>query len=461
MTKFKYLMMSGIVAMLYACGSDSDGGSGSIVAGDGSEQHGRVVIDESKSLIKPYLQDAVEGCFMSGLDFSWKTVELGIEQLSFKYEFVGDTLVLHSGKSYTEHGLMLVGGTNGNLNGTWQSTLCTYNNDEEETTCHKLCRDVKASLLKKYEVDSEDELDEVDLEDFYNEYETKRIKTSCYEDDEITDVTIKISGDDITIIEKDRETEEDEEFTDYMNSGYISTLYEAIYNESTYAPSFYEIFYADSADVKKYRKRADIEEKGKTDKAVTIIVDEDDTISVAVNNVNLDEENGKTEVSMVVKSGKRTCELQHKSGRVNKGDCDADNLAYFNDPSKLEAEDGTVYKKVSYMEDSNAEDFNDCVSKILRTLAKKKSSDDDDDDVVNPLCTDVRRSYNRCVDGYMDDGYSRSYAEEECYDDYSFDISYYCGSGLDKTAASTTKLSKSAFKKIRWAQILELKDLLR
>ena len=453
MKKFKYLMMSGVVAMLYACGSDSDGGSGSIAGGDGSEQHGLVVIDESKSLIKPYLQYVEEGCFMSGLDFSWKTVELGVDQLAYKYEFVGDTLVLHSGKAFTDHGLMYVGGSNGNLNGTWQSTLCTYDNEEEETTCHKLCSDVKATLLKKYEVTSEDELDDVDREDFDDEYEAKKRKTKCLENSEAPYITIKISGDDITIIEKDREAEEKKEFTDYMNSAYISGLYEAIYNESRYAPSFQELFYADSADVKKYRKRADIEEKGKTEKSVTFIVDEDDTVSVTVNNVSVDEENGKKEVSMVVKSGKRTCELQYKAGRVNKGDCDDGNLAYFNDPMKLEAEDGTVYKKVSYMEDSNEDDFDECVGKILRVFAKNSDDDDDED----PLCTSAKRSYNSCMDYYAEE-YSRSYAEDACYD-YYYEASYYCGSGLDKTAASTTKLSKSEFKKIYWAQILELKDL--
>lgn len=450
MKKIKYLAMAGVVAMLYACGDDSDSGSNSIAAGDGSERHGLVVIDESNSVIKPYLQDAVEGCFMRGLDFSWKTVELDVDQLSYKYEFVGDTLVLHSGKSFSENGIMYVGGKEGNLNGTWQSTLCRYDHEEEETTCYKLCSEVKASVLKKFEVESEDELDEVDREDFEEEYYKKRQKTPCFEDDEITDYTIKISGDDITIITKDRETEE-KEFTDYMNSEYISDLYYAIYDGSTSAPRFYELFEEDSADVKSYRKKADIVEKNKTEKSVTIIVAEEDTVSVTVKTVDIDEENGKYEVGMVVASGKRTCELNYKSGRVNEGDCSADNLAYFDDPSKIEDVDGLTYRKVSYMEDSNEEDFDDCVSKILKAIAKKSSSSDDD------RCAQVRSAYNSCVEELMDYGYTRSEATSVCEENY--DVDYYCG--LAKTATSAEALSMSKFKKNRMAQILGLQDLFK
>ena len=420
---------------------------------DGSSRHGIVVIDENNSLIKPYLQDAVKGCFMNGYDFSWKTVELAVDQLSYKYEFVGDTLVLHSGKSFSEYGIMFVGGKEGNLNGTWQSTLCSYDHEEEETTCYKLCSEVKASVLRKFDVTSENELDEVDREDFEEEYYKKRQKTPCFEDYEITDVTIKISGDDITMITKDRETEE-KEFTDYMNSEYISDLYYAIYEGYTSAPSFYDLFVEDSADVKSYRRKADIEEKKKTKESVTFIVAEEDTVSVKVNTVSIDKENGKLEVGMVVKSGKRTCELNNKSGRVNKGDCNADNLAYFDEPSKIEGEDGSIYRKVSYMEDSNAEDFNSCVGEILRTIAKNSSSDDDDAD---DLCSEVMSAYDFCVEELMDYGYTRSEATSVC--EMNYDVDDYCG--LAKTATSTGTLSMSKFKKNRMAQILELLDLFK
>ena len=157
---------------------------------DNSGQHGRVVIDESKSIIKPYLEKSVEGCFMSGLDFSWKTVDLDVEQSTFKYEFVDDTLVLHSGNSLTEYGSMYVGGKNGNLNGTWQSTLCIYNSSAGKSTCYKPCSEVKKMILRKYGVSSEDELDDEDLEDYRQEYSVKR--NTCHDDDEIVDVTLKI-----------------------------------------------------------------------------------------------------------------------------------------------------------------------------------------------------------------------------------------------------------------------------
>ena len=442
---------------------EDDDDSGSSSSGESSGQSGRVVIDESKSIIKPYIEKSVEGCFMNGLDVSWKTVDFGIDQSSFKYEFVGDTLVLYRGTAFSEYGTMYVGGSGGNLNGTWQSTLCYFDHYEEETTCYKLCSEVKAKLLKTYGVSSEVELDEEDLEDFNEEYYEKR--GSCIDEDEITDVTIKISGDDISIIEKYRETE-DENFTDYMNSEYIAELYEAIYQGSRYAPSIFGITDEDSADVKKYRGKADIEEKSRTKTSLTFVVDEETEVSVAVSKLKVDMDRGKGEINMTVSSGKRTCELDYMSGRVNRGDCNGDNLGVFDEPTKIEAEDGTVYKQVSYMEDSNRDDFDACVGNILKDLAESSESADDEDE----YCASVREAYESCLNEYVD-YYDASDAREICSSYY--DIDYYCGGNSNdvdyyseggsfaKTAASTTKLSKSKFKQLQRAHVNALEMFLK
>ena len=445
-------------------GGEDDSGSSS--GNDGSGQGGRVVIDESKSIIKPYIERSLEGCYMNGLDVSWKTVDFGVEQKSFKYEFVGDTLVLYSGTAFSEYGSMYVGGRGDNLNGTWQSTLCYFNHYEEATTCYKLCSEVKASILRKYGVTSEGELDEDDLENFNEEYYAKR--SSCFVDDEVTDVTIKISGDDISIIQKYRETA-DENFTDYMNSEYIADLYEAIYEGSRYAPSVYGITDEDSSNVEKYRRKANIKESSRTKTSLTFVVDEETEVSVAVSKLKIDWENEKAEISMTVSSGKKRCELNYTSGHVNRADCNSDNLGAFDEPTKIEAEDGTVYKLVSYMEDSNRDDFDACVGDILKDLAGSSGSTDDEDE----YCASVKAGAVACANEYMNLGYySRSEAEEMCNEMYNVD--YYCGGssnevdyyyseggGFAKTATSTTKLSKSKFKQLQRAHVNALEMLLK
>lgn len=419
---------------------------------DNSGQHGRVVIDESKSIIKPYLEKSVEGCFMSGLDFSWKTVDLDVEQSTFKYEFVDDTLVLHSGNSLTEYGSMYVGGKNGNLNGTWQSTLCIYNSSAGKSTCYKPCSEVKKMILRKYGVSSEDELDDEDLEDYRQEYSVKR--NTCHDDDEIVDVTLKISGDDITVITTPRETEE-KEFTDYMNSEYISDLYELIYEGSHYAPSVYGIINEDANGVKKYRRLANIKERSRTKTALTFEVNEGTLLSVTVNKVNVDRKNEKAEISMTVASDESSCKLNHIESRVNKGDCKSDNLGKFNETSKIESADGTVYKMVTYMEDSNKGDFDACVGKILEGLAKGNGNESGGDDYY---CSEYSSSYYDCVNTFAD--YGDSYVEEYCgvYRSY---MDEYCVGSLTKTAASTNKLSKRKFKQLQRAHINGLETLLK
>ena len=455
MKKLKFIIMSGIVAMLSACSDsdDSNGSSLSIAGGSDTEQHGLVVIDENNKIIKPYLQSTKEGCFQRGLDFSWQTVDLGVSTRTYKYEFVGDTLVLHEGGEYSSHGMMLVGGTNGNLNGTWKSTLCYYDNDEEEATCYKLCSAVKKNLLEKeFKVSSEAELDKADLEEFEEAYEQKRIKTNCKDDDDIIDYTFIISGDNITFIKEYRDGET-ENFDDYMNSYYVSSLYEAIYESSTEdIPSIYDFFSEDSADVKKYRRRADIEEINRTKTALDFKVGKT-TVSIKVNQLEMDDV--KTRANVVVSTDKRTCELKHEAGSVTSSDCSRDNLAKFGEADYREAEDGTKYKLISYMEDTNKDEFRQCVRKILKNIVgaddddeKKSSKTGTSDDDMCKLYTD---SYESCLDVMGSSGTICDY--------YKSSMDEYCGGSSFEKSASTEKLSWKRYLQLRQSFMMGLESL--
>ena len=370
---FKYLVLAIVPAMFFACGDSGDSDSGSNAPGRSSEEvaSGQVSINEKKKIIEYYTQRSLEGCFQKGLNFSWKTVDLKVDSVTYKYEFVDDTLVLHRGTSYGESGWMFVGGSEDDLNGTWKSTLCYYSHENAESVCKRSCSEVKTSLLKKYKVSSKDELDDEELEEF----EEKMDNSKCIDDEDITDVTLKISEPNITITETYR-TAEREDFDDYMNSYFIGVLYESIYEGSSYVPSIFSLGQEASAMVQKYKRKADIEEKSRSKNSLKFEV-EGYPISVKVNEYSYN--NSKARISMTVTMedfAKEACEVDYEAGVVTSSECNKDNSSGFEQVS-VEDDEGTKYKYIPYMENSTEDDFEVCMNRALTKLAKAIHGDDD------------------------------------------------------------------------------------
>ena len=77
-------------------------------------------------------------CLVENEKFQWGIVNESFKMDSYKYLFVGDTLVLFSERfngSFESDGSMYVGGSAGNIEGTWTPTSCSYRESKKETVC--------------------------------------------------------------------------------------------------------------------------------------------------------------------------------------------------------------------------------------------------------------------------------------------------------------------------------------
>ena len=479
MKSFKYLMMAAVAAMLFACGDDSSSDSGSNASGGGSgeatEVTGKVSINEAKGTIQYYTQRTVEGCFQKGLDFSWKTVDLKVDTTKLKYEFVDDTLVIYSSistKDFSTTGLMYVGGkVDESLNGTWTSTLCYYNQQTAKSSCKKACSVVREKWLEKNNKKSVNDLDDDDRAELNEALD----ESKCLSDKSIKDVTMKISGSEIKVITQQREVE-NYDFDDYKNSYFISSLYSSISNGACTVPLALGIMTADSMGVQTARRLAGkvketaIKETSKGKSSLTFEVGNDAfPITVKVSKADYDDDNGKVKIAMSVDMGAfsaKVCELQYEAGSVTKSDCSDDNSDLFNDPVGVEDDEGGKYKYVSSMEESNADDFNDCLFKGLKKLAAETHGTDS----RCPTKYDPSKAsyyyygdYDYYYDDYDYDDYYSDYVipSDGDYSDYLDYYNDYYSEYYDSMmkASGNKELPAKVYLKIRNAQIRALKEL--
>ena len=142
----RFLTTAAVSAMLLtACGDDSSSNAndefGRSSGDDGFSRTGTLYVDESNHILSIALENfETQMCVVEEDNFTWKTVHITDEPDSMMYDFRGDTLVLYDmyhGQPDTEYGELLVGGTAGNLYGTWTFTGCEYNKDDDETECYE------------------------------------------------------------------------------------------------------------------------------------------------------------------------------------------------------------------------------------------------------------------------------------------------------------------------------------
>ena len=142
----RFLTTAAVSAMLLtACGDDSSSNAndefGRSSGDDGFSRTGTLYVDESNHILSIALENfETQMCVVEEDNFTWKTVHINDEPDSMMYDFRGDTLVLYDmyhGQPDTEYGEMLVGGTTGNLYGTWTFTGCDYDRDDDETECYE------------------------------------------------------------------------------------------------------------------------------------------------------------------------------------------------------------------------------------------------------------------------------------------------------------------------------------
>lgn len=142
----RFLTTAAVFAtLLTACGDDtsSNAGNGSSrpTGDDVFSRAGTLYVNESEHILAIALKNyETQMCVVEENNYTWKTVHINDEPDSMMYEFRGDTLLLYDiyhGLPDTDYGEMLVGGTAGNLYGTWTYTGCEYDKEEDETECYE------------------------------------------------------------------------------------------------------------------------------------------------------------------------------------------------------------------------------------------------------------------------------------------------------------------------------------
>jgi hypothetical protein len=464
MKKALYLLFAVSAATFFACSDDSssdngvNGGSGTVT----ETTTGSIVLDEANQTFTAVAKDQEELCVKEGFDYSWKTVDWGDDSIKFKYEFVGDTLVLYRNDSYYDdedyspsHGQMYVGGKGGSLNGTWKSTLCSYS-AKEGSTCAKACKDVGGKLTEEdmeryYEqmYASMDELtDEPEIDQSFMD------RMSCVDENDYAEVTLKISGTSFTATEK-YHYEQDLDFDDYTNSRFMARFYESLIRKDPEVPSLSYLFREDSAGVKEFiedYEKYKVTVASQTKKSITFNVMETENITITVDEVSASDYSGK--VTMTLKTSTGSCKLLEEEGEVSKKTCSTEYDAYF----EMDREKDATGKEINYAEyfaRNNEREFESCAEDLMDSLFAKfagKSSTSD-----NPLCDSYKEAYDECV-AVMGADYCESYqyyyesclegGEYSSYDPYEDYYEEGDWAPLYKKASSAVSAAKAKNEKI-------------
>lgn len=174
-------------AMLFcACGDDSS----SNATGNNENTpisistEGTYSIDKEKKMLVMTPNDSISACFMENGGPSWKTLAPDNFRDSIEFELAGDTLILYNSR-YGTTGKIYVGNNKGKIEGTWTSTGCDYDKDEQQTTCGSAIETTvwtfsNGKFKKKNDVFLDKILDNLNAKDFTNSattYELYRILT--------------------------------------------------------------------------------------------------------------------------------------------------------------------------------------------------------------------------------------------------------------------------------------------
>lgn len=133
----RYLITAAATAalMLAACGDDS-----SSSAGESSlyTRSGTLYVDEAQRLLVMTADETfIDQCVKEGESLVWKSMKEKVSSDSSIYDFLGDTLVVYSfdDGEPDHYGDLFVGGTAGNIYGTWTALPCEYNGRTGEKEC--------------------------------------------------------------------------------------------------------------------------------------------------------------------------------------------------------------------------------------------------------------------------------------------------------------------------------------
>ena len=123
--KYTWLTAVAFVFLIAACSDDNPTSANSVSNDDPNSRTGSLYVDESQHLMVTTFTN-VHGnrCDLENENLIWKTLQKDAVTDSSQYEFIGDTLVLYDIYDGTidDYGELYVGGSAGNIYGTWVYT---------------------------------------------------------------------------------------------------------------------------------------------------------------------------------------------------------------------------------------------------------------------------------------------------------------------------------------------------
>jgi hypothetical protein len=329
----KFLFAVAISLALIACGDDSssnaNNGSGKSIGDDAFSWTVALYVNESEHMLIMGLEDyETMMCVVEEQGYTWKTVHITEEPDPMMYEFRNDTLILYdiyNGQPELDDGDILVGGTAGNLYGTWTYTGCDYNKNNNTTTCHE--------------------------------------KTLRY-----TLRTITFSNGKAEIYYKVYYDHYLEHNSDFMNSYFMSSLIRTL--NGNYPEAYLsDIWLMDSSSVQAATEKDRVVFTSKTKTSATFVLG-DKTYSVNVMHVdmNLNREgfyvaNENRDVQVEVSDGITTCTGEYFSHYMNADYCKVeykDNLSTY----EKKYPNGEQFIEAEKYNRSNEEEFKQCITGI-------------------------------------------------------------------------------------------------
>lgn len=353
----RYSLMAAAAAsalLLGACGDDSSSGAGTV----SNALTGQLYVDEAQKLIVMTADDIyIDQCVVKGeTDFVWESVKQPNDVDSSKYDFLGDTLVLYDIDEGTvdSYGDLFVGGSAGNIYGTWDVISCGYDSRTGEKNCHEYNTYRKQSL----------------------EFSPGKVISSVeyYFDRYLADV----------------------EATGFMKSYFMREVYRVLNGGSYFDADASDIFnvYNEGDEDYDYFTRiiesnhVQIVDESKTsqtfkigEKTYTVSVKKSDA-SFEFNYYAYTNEDASVDVT----DGVKTCNAYTVRKIMDKNLCNAENAQFF----KISHDEDDEYSYVRYYKNSNDAEFEEC----LKSIAVVQPENQD----ANPLNAMYKKSASKKSD---------------------------------------------------------------
>lgn len=323
---------------LVACGDDSSTSASS----SSDTQTGSISVNEAEQTLTATATESQDLCLVNGGAYSWTTLK-ETYSTTFKYMFVGDTLVLRRydddyKEKFRNDGNVYIGGKANSVYGTWQELPnCEWEHGNIECDDDDYSYDFYLTITK-------------------SSFTAKRVPRGI------------VSEDDDSYHYTD----------DYMKSELMRSIYVGLYT-GRFSISASDIFYRDenlsdpNANVILASEfGVTIQSQSKTSETFTM---NGQTVKVNVSKASISDDGDEKQVNMSVDIGGTSCILDYQvTYNITKDLCKVENAEYFETDYDYDVNDNKYYYVDEYYK-SNRDAFETCMAVLAEQTAVTKGSD--------------------------------------------------------------------------------------